>query len=65
MLMSHNQNKMDDNKQRTTIFLNPDLLKHAKTQAIIEDLTLTGLVENALIQYLPKETVIKKIDIKK
>lgn len=52
-------------KQRTTLFLNPDLLKHAKAQAVVEDLTLTSLVEKALIQYLPKETVIKKIDIKK
>lgn len=52
-------------KQRTTLFLNPGLLKHAKAQAVVEDLTLTSLVEKALIQYLPKETVIKKIDIKK
>ncbi len=56
---------MDDNKQRTTLFLNPVLLKHAKAQAVVEDLTLTSLVEKSLIHYLPKETVIKKIDIKK
>ena len=47
-------------KQRVTIFLNPDLLKHAKAQAILEDMTLTALIERALVGYLPKETVIKK-----
>ena len=51
-------------KQRVTLFLNPAILKHAKTQAILEDLTLTALVELALIKYLPKETVIKKVEIK-
>ena len=47
-------------KQRVTIFLNSDLLKHAKAQAIIEDMTLTSLMERALVAYLPKETIIKK-----
>lgn len=47
-------------KQRTTLFLRPNLLKHAKAQAIIEDITLTTLIENALVKYLPDETVIKK-----
>jgi hypothetical protein len=47
-------------KQRVTLFLNPDLLKHAKAQAILEDMTLTSLIERALVDYLPKETVIKK-----
>jgi hypothetical protein len=51
-------------KQRVTLFLNPDLAKHAKAQAIVEEITLTELVESALIQYLPKETVIKKVEIK-
>ncbi|OGK52836.1 hypothetical protein A2970_02165 [Candidatus Roizmanbacteria bacterium RIFCSPLOWO2_01_FULL_44_13] len=51
---------MTTNKQRTTLFLNPDLVKHAKAQAIINEITLTILVERALIRYLPKETVIKK-----
>jgi hypothetical protein len=50
--------------QRITLFINPSVLKQAKAQAIIEDLTLTRFVEKALIQYLPKETVIKKIDIR-
>ena len=40
------------------------IVKHAKTQAIIEESTLTGLVEKALIAYLPKETIIKKHKIK-
>jgi len=47
-------------KQRVTLFINPDLLKHAKAQAIINSVTLTTLVEVALIKYLPKETIIKK-----
>lgn len=56
---------MTTNKtQRITLFINPSISKQAKAQAIIEDLTLTSLVEKALIQYLPKETVIKKVDIR-
>lgn len=50
-------------KQRVTLFLNPDLLKHAKAQAVIDELTLTALIELALAAYLPKETIIKKITI--
>lgn len=53
------------NKQRVTLFLNPDLLKHAKAQAVVEDITLTALIELALVGYLPKVTVFKKIEIKK
>jgi hypothetical protein len=51
-------------KQRVTLFLNPDLLTHARAQAIVEGRNLTLLVEKALIKYLPKETVIKKVEIK-
>lgn len=50
--------------QRVTLFLNPSLAKHAKAQAVIEEMTLTELVEKALNKYLPKVTVIKKTDIK-
>lgn len=50
-------------KQRLTLFIHPDLAKHARAQAVLEDLTLTSLVEKALIAYLPKETVIKKVAI--
>lgn len=50
-------------KQRITLFLNPSISKHAKAQAVVEDLTLTELVEKALIQYLPTETIIKKVKI--
>lgn len=49
-------------KQRITLFLHPKLTKYARAQAVVEDLTLTALVEKALINYLPKETIIKKID---
>lgn len=49
-----------NNKQRVTLFLNPKLLKHAKAQAVIEDITLTDLVETALFKYLPEEIVIIK-----
>lgn len=47
-------------KRRLTLFINPAIIKQARAQAIVEDLTLTKLVERALITYLPKETVIKK-----
>lgn len=50
-------------KQRITIFINPAIAKQARAQAVVEELTLTNLVEKALINYLPKETIIKKPDI--
>lgn len=53
-----------DDKQRLTLFINPSIAKHARAQAIVEEISLTNLVEKALIKYLPKETVIKKIEIK-
>ena len=46
--------------RRTTLFLNPNLLKHAKAQAVIEEVTLTALIERSLINYLPEQTVFKK-----
>lgn len=52
-----------NDKQRVTLFLNPNILKHAKAQAVIEEKSLTILVENALVKYLPKETIIKKFQI--
>ena len=48
------------NKQRLTLFINPAIIKQAKAQAIVEELTLTTFVEKALTTYLPPETVIKK-----
>lgn len=53
-----------DNKQRVTIFMNPSIAKHARAQAVVDEVTLTELVEKALIEYLPEETVIKKVGIK-
>lgn len=50
--------------KRVTLFLNPSVIKHAKAQAVIEDTTLTFLVEKALVNYLPKVTIIKKTEIK-
>ena len=50
-------------KQRVTLFINPAIAKRARAQAVVEELTLTSLVEKALISYLPKETIIKKIKI--
>ncbi|MBP7774297.1 hypothetical protein KA078_00755 [Candidatus Woesebacteria bacterium] len=47
-------------KQRITLFLNPSIVKHARAQAVLEELTLTTFVEKALIAYLPKATIIKK-----
>ncbi|EKD52760.1 MAG: hypothetical protein ACD_61C00248G0001 [uncultured bacterium] len=49
-----------NDKQRVTLFLNPKLLKHARAQAVIEDLTLTSMIEKVLIKYLPEEIVIVK-----
>jgi hypothetical protein len=51
------------NKQRVTLFLNHAIAKHARAQAVVEESTLTDLVENALTKYLPKETVIKSADV--
>ena len=47
-------------RQRVTLFLNPELLVQAKAQAVIYDITLTALVEKALIEYLPDEIIVKK-----
>jgi|GEM_PF-1483684 len=49
-------------KQRTTIFLTPQIATQAKAEAVIQGITLTKLIEKALIKYLPKETIIKKIN---
>jgi len=54
----------NNHKQRITIFMDPAIAKHAKAEAVIEEITLTELVENALLNYLPKETVIKKVNIR-
>lgn len=53
----------NNDKQRVTIFLKPDLLKYAKALTEVEELSLTSLVEKALLDYLPKEIVIKKASI--
>lgn len=47
-------------QQRVTLFIHPALAKQARAQAVVEDLTLTKLVEHALIKYLPTITAIKK-----
>lgn len=52
-----------NDKQRVTLFLNPSITKQARAQAVVEETTLTDLVEEALIKYLPTETVIKKAKI--
>lgn len=52
-----------NDKSRLTLFINPSIVKHARAQAVVEEITLTKLVEKALIQYLPKETIIKKVEI--
>ena len=53
-----------NDKKRVTLFLHPGLLTHARAQAVLEGISLTALVERALIKYLPKETVIKKAKIR-
>lgn len=62
-LIVYSQNMRTIKKQRITLFISPSIVKHAKAQAIIEELSLTSLVEKALIKYLPNETVIKKPEI--
>lgn len=52
-------------KQRVTLFLNPELLLHARAQAIIQDVSLTELIQNCLIDSLPPEIVIKKPSLTK
>lgn len=51
-------------KQRVTVFINPTIVTHAKAQAVVEGISLTELVGKALIEYLPKKTVIKKADLR-
>lgn len=50
--------------QRVTLFLNPSIVKQSKAQAVVEELTLTALIERALIKYLPEITILKKPDVK-
>ena len=52
-----------DTKQRITLFMKPCLVKHARAQAIVEELSLTALVEKALFEYLPKETIVKNTEV--
>lgn len=47
-------------KKRITIFLKKDLIIQAKAQALVEDISLTALIEIALVNYLPTETLIKR-----
>lgn len=50
-------------KRRVTLFLNQSLSKQAKAQAIVEEISLTILMEKALSEYLPKETILNKDDV--
>ena len=50
-------------KQRITLFINHFMVKEARGQVIVEELSLTDFVEKALINYLPTETVIKKVNL--
>ncbi len=50
--------------QRVTLFIDPSIAKQARAQAVVDELTLTTLVEKALISYLPPVTIIKKVKIK-
>jgi hypothetical protein len=55
--------KTINDKQRLTLFIVPAVIKQAKAQAIVEELSLTALVEKVLINYLPGETIIRKTKI--
>ena len=50
-------------KQRITLFIDPAIAKQAKAQAVVEEISLTNLVEKALIKYLPGQTIVKKVEI--
>ena len=50
-------------KQRVTLFFHPALAKYARAQAVLEEVSLTTLVEKSLIKYLPKQTILKKAEI--
>jgi len=50
------------NKKRLTLFLSPAIVKQARVQAIVEELTLTAFIEKVLVKYLPKEIIIKKTE---
>jgi len=50
-------------KHRVTLLINHSIVTHAKAQALVENTTLTSLVEKALIAYLPSEIIIKKINL--
>ena len=52
-------------KKRVTLFISPVIAKQAKAQAVLEELSLTALVEKSLINYLPSVTFIKKTEINK
>jgi hypothetical protein len=52
-----------NNKHRLTLFIDPLIIKQARAQAVIEDTSLTNLVTKALIDYLPHETVIRKVNL--
>ena len=60
--MCNNCSMSTKNNQRVTIFINPAIVTQARVQAVVEKLTLTALIEKALLIYLPKETIIKKVD---
>jgi hypothetical protein len=49
----------NNNKRRVTVFIDPDLLKQSKAEAIIKEISLSELIEKSLINFLPKETIIK------
>jgi hypothetical protein len=51
-----------EEKRRTTIFIKPSIVKHARAQAVVDDTTLSCIVERALLKYLPKVTVIEKFE---
>ena len=52
-----------NDKQRITLFVNPSIAKQARAQAVVDEISLTSIVEKALIAYLPNETIIKKANI--
>jgi len=60
------------NNKRTSLGLDEKLIKAAKVQAAAEDITLTQLIEKALMDYIPHQTkkfindpsVLKSVNVK-
>ncbi len=71
-IREHDVNMTYKNNKRTSLGLDEKLIKAAKVQAAAEDITLTQLIEKALMDYIPHQTkkfindpsVLKSVNVK-